>query len=290
MTESFAVTSAPSTATMGPTTQWSSTTSAKGWRTIRLARADGVGRPVGVAGDARDERAVAQDEPARLGVRRLLEHQRCAREDEAVQDDGRVRLHGQAELVGALEQRPRPVRGAERELAVCGVGLGSRRRDRRGGRVAAAVEDLHRAAACDRGERGTERCAAGDGHDGVHRLERRGAVVAAAPDGERRAVVEGREPRLAGGSCGGERDAAEHGVDGDVRVARRRRVRPGPGRGRVVGEVADPDVRGGDRVDVRSPSRPQAAAGARGRRARPGAPSRSAAAAAAERRSAPRGA
>ena len=109
-TESFALTSAPSTATTGPTMQWSSVTDANGCRTIRLARPVEVRRAVGVARQAGDERAVAEHEVARLGVGGLLDHERRAGEHQPVQLDGRLRIHRELELVGAREQRPRAVR------------------------------------------------------------------------------------------------------------------------------------------------------------------------------------
>ena len=112
------MTSAPSTATIGPTTQWSSVTDANGCRTIRLARPTECGCPVRVAREPGHERAVAEDERARPRVGGLLDHERRAGEHEAVEDDRRVGLHREAELVAALEQRARAVRGAEDDRAV----------------------------------------------------------------------------------------------------------------------------------------------------------------------------
>ena len=208
-------------------------------------RAAGRVRPaVGVARDPGNERAVAEDERARPRVGGLLDHERRAREHEAVEDDGGVRIHREPELVGALEQRARAVRGAQRHPVVAGAGRERRRRDRGGRGVAAAVEDLHRAAGGDRRERWADRVAAGDGEQRLDRLQGGRAVVAAAARGERGAVVEAREPALADGRRDGERNAAEHRVDRDVRVGRLRLVRPCAGRGGIVGEVADVDVGG----------------------------------------------
>ncbi len=67
MTESFAVTSAPSTATTGPTMQWSSVDRRRTGAARSGSRAPTeCGVAVGVAREPGHERAVAQDERARL--------------------------------------------------------------------------------------------------------------------------------------------------------------------------------------------------------------------------------
>ena len=134
-------------------------TSANGCSTIRLARPTECGLAVGVAREPGHERAVAQHERARL-ARRPTPRSRAAR------PRGRGR-RGRASC-------PAPSRGCSwsRALRAAGArgwrersvstrsaasGAGRRRRDRRRRGVAAAVDDLHRAAAGDRRERGPER-------------------------------------------------------------------------------------------------------------------------------------
>src|SRR6266545_200430 len=212
---------------------------------------DRVRLAVRIARHARHERAVAQDETARFGVRRLLDHQRPACEHESVEHDRRARIHRELELIGVLEQGAGAVGRAEHEVAVVGVRRRRGRADRRWRGVRPVVLDLHRAAPGDRRERRPERVAAVHLHDGVRQVERLRAIVAPASDGEGRAVVEGREPDVARGRSGRERDPSQHRVDGDVRVAGLRDVHPGVGRGRIVGEIADPDIGDGDGHDVR---------------------------------------
>ena len=125
ITESFAVTSAPSTATTGPTTQWSSVTGANGCRTIRLARAERRRLAVGVARHARDERAVAQDERARPRVRRPP-RSRAARRRARGRPGRRVVSGSMRELAAGRRASSGRARFAERStraVGACGAGV-----------------------------------------------------------------------------------------------------------------------------------------------------------------------